>query len=594
MTVFGSEDETNALRRVTRTVVVIDLVESVRLIEADEDGTVRRWQSFVSEVAATVLPACNGRLVKSLGDGLMLEFIDVPSAIRCAAVLHGMIAHASAGRSAAQSLWLRIGVHASDVLIGEHDIYGRGVNLAARLATLAEPGQTVVSAATRDGLIVGFDAEVQDLGDCYLKHIDEPVHAFRIVGRGRSPKALQSGAVPALPGIAVIPFRGRGVDEAQDVVGEIVADAMIARLSTCGALRVVSRLSTSVMRHRMQSAQEIGALLDASFVVSGTFHIVGDRVIALAELADGRTGLVLWAGRGQAAIADILQAESELADALCAPIMSAICSSETRRSHTAPLPTLDGYSLQLAATQLMHRSSRPEFERGREVLEHLVDRYPRAPLPHVWLAKWYVLRVTRGLVGQGSNETARALDQTRRAVDAAPECALALAVEGFVHCHMLRDLDAAEQRLDRALDINPSESLAWLFKCVVQGFRGDGEAAMESAERAIALSPLDPMRHYYDGLAASAALAAHRLDRAIEWARRSLQVNRSHLPTLRALAIAQVEQGSGADARETAARIIELDPELTVAGYRASAPKGAEATRSRYAAALRDAGIPAH
>lgn len=596
MTRSGSKETgLSLLRRVPRTVVVVDLVESVRLIEADEDGTVGRWQAFVTDVAATVLPEHGGRLVKSLGDGLMLEFEDTPRAVRCAAALHRAMSAAGTGRAPDEALWLRVGVHAGDVLAGEHDIYGRDVNLAARLAGLAAPGTTVVSAAARDRLVPGLDAEVEDLGECYLKHIDGPVHAFRIVGDGRAARQPPSRAVPPSAGIAVIPFCGRSVDEAGDVIGEIVADAMIARLSACDGLRVVSRLSTSALRHRAHSAQEAGALLDAAFVVSGSFHVVGERVIVLAELADSRTGSVVWAGRAQAAVADILQADSDLADSLCASIMAAICAREAKRCHGAPLPTLQGYSLQLAAAQLMHRSSRQEFDRGREVLEHLVERYPRAPVPHAWLAKWYVLQVTRGLSGRRPEETARALEQTRQAMDAAPDdCALALAMEGFVHCHMLRDLDAADRRLDQALRVNPSESLAWLFKCVVQGFRGEGDAALQSAERAIALSPLDPMRHYYDGLAASAALAAHRLDRAVEWARRSLQVSRSHPPTLRVLAIAQAEQGREADARTTAARILELDPGLTVARYLASAPSGAETSRRRYAAALRSAGIPAH
>jgi tetratricopeptide (TPR) repeat protein len=201
--------------------------------------------------------------------------------------------------------------------------------------------------------------------------------------------------------------------------------------------------------------------------------------------------------------------------------------------------------------------------------------------------------VTLGLSQDPLAEAGPALEQTRRALDAAPDCALALAMEGFAHCHMLRDLDGADQRIDEALRINPNESVAWLYKCVTQGFRGLGSGAMVSAERAIFLSPLDPMRHYYDGLAASAALAMGNLDRAIFLAKRSLDINRNHLPTLRALAIAQVESGALEDARETVARVLMLEPRLTARDYVARGPKGAEETRLRYAAALREAGVPA-
>jgi adenylate cyclase len=282
-----------------------------------------------------------------------------------------------------------------------------------------------------------------------------------------------------------------------------------------------------------------------------------------------------------------------MVEAICAGITTAIAAQEARRAQRFAFPTLEGFSLQLAGSTLMHRSSREQFDHAREIFEHLIERHPRMPEPRAWLAKWYVLRVTRGFVEDLPAESARALEQTRRALDGSPECSLALAVEGFVHCHMLRDLDGAEERLNRALAINPNDSLAWLFSCVVQGFRGDGATALASADRAIELSPLDPLRHYYDALACSAALAARKLPRAIELAKRALRVNRDHLPTLRALTIAQVESGSLDEARQTAVRVLALEPSLTLRDYIARAPKGGETTRIRYAAALGEAGIPA-
>jgi Flp pilus assembly protein TadD len=319
----------------------------------------------------------------------------------------------------------------------------------------------------------------------------------------------------------------------------------------------------------------------------------GDRISLMVELADVRSQEVIWANEIQGDIAEVLEPKSDMVESICAGIMTAIAAREMRRAQRFPLPTLEGFSLQLAGATLMHRSSRKEFDHAREILEYLVERHPRVPEPRAWLAKWYVLRVMRGLVEDLAAESARALEQTRRALDASPECSLALAVEGFAHCHMLRDLSGAEERLNRALAINPNDSLAWLFSCVVQGFRGNGETAMASADRAIELSPLDPIRHYYDALACSAALAARRLPRAIELARRALRVNRDHLPTLRALTIAQVESGSLEEARQTAVRVLALEPSLTLRDYIARAPKGGETTRIRYATSLGEAGIPA-
>jgi tetratricopeptide (TPR) repeat protein len=184
------------------------------------------------------------------------------------------------------------------------------------------------------------------------------------------------------------------------------------------------------------------------------------------------------------------------------------------------------------------------------------------------------------------------LQHTRRALDEDPQCALALAAEGFVHCHILRDLAGAEDRLARALELDPNESWAWLFRATVASFRGEGERAWEYASRARALSPVDPVAHYYDGLAASAAVAAERYREAIELAARSLRVNAAQLPTLRALVIAQVMTGELESARAGARRVCELDPQFRLRAYVDNAPAGGGEMRRRWADALGRAGIP--
>ena len=582
----------SVLQRAQRTIVVVDVVESVRLIEQDELGVIDRWRHFVNEVATEVLPKHGGRLVKSLGDGLMLEFASVPPAVAAALDLQRRIANYNSDEVREAAILLRIGAHVADVVVDNLDVYGSGVNLAARLGTLAGPGEIVVSALVRDRLVPGLDADVEDLGDCYVKHLTTPIRAFRIgaVGTPAERRVGERAAALPLPSVAVIPFEDSA--SPHDVTGDWIADRVIARLSVHPMLRVISRLSTAAVRARGGSVEQVGAWLNAVYVVSGRVRVAGAAVLLAVEIADARTAEVLWAEQLRSSSGDIIDPDSELVERLAIAITSTVVATETRRAGAMPLPSLESFSLQLAATALMHRASGGEFARARDLFEHLIERHPRASAPRAWLALWYVLRVTRGLVVDPIQEAARALDLTRRAIDADPQCSLALAAEGFVQCHMRRDLDAANERLEAALAINPSESLAWLFRCVVQGFRGEGEAAVESADRALALSPLDPIRHYYDSLASSASLAACRLDRAIELADRSLRVNRNHVPTLRVLAIAQSESGQDDAARRTVLRVLELEPGLTLRGYLARAPRGGEATRERYAQALGRAGVP--
>lgn len=593
MPLHQSEAPWPALQWVSRTVVIVDVVESVRLMELDEEGTIRRWQAFVGEVTTRLLPAHGGRLVKSLGDGLLLEFESIPPAVQCTLSMQQAIQPLNLHRPTEQWLCLRIGVHVADVVVDRHDIFGSGVNHAARLAQVAGPGEILVSPAIAGGLIVGLDAELEDIGPLFLKHMSEPIPAYRLhapTPRLVLPSRERKGD-PLVPTVAVIPFEVLGGRPEEGVAGELIADRAIAQLSGSN-MRVISRLSTSMVRGRAKSAADLGALLGANYLLSGSCRFVGDAIVLMAELADARSEEVVWAGELSGRFGELLLSESPLTQLLCEKVVTAISTSELRRVSSLPLPTLESFSLQWAGIMLMHRSTRLEFDRAREVLELLVDRYPRAPQPRAWLALWYVLRVSRGFVEDLSEEAARALDHTRRALDASPDYSLALAAEGFVHCHMKADLDTADARLDLALSCNPNDSFAWIFKCAVHAFRGEGEDGLATAERAMRLSPLDPMGHYYEAIASTAALAAGRLERAIELASRALQMNRNHLPTLRALAIAQVESGDGGAARATVHRILALDRAFTIRQYIDRGPRGGEATRLRYAAALQEAGVP--
>lgn len=585
------------LTRSRRAIVVVDVVESVRLMQADEADVIDRLRRFVNEVRSRLLPAHGGRLVKSLGDGLLLEFKDVPSAVTTALAMHTCIEPVNLAHAPHSWLRLRVGVHVGNVVSDDIDIYGHDVNLTQRLMTLAQPDEVVVSADVVDLLVPGLDAEVEDLGLCHLKNLSHPLHAFRLRHSPESGRRLPAPAAAddsLCPRIAVIPFSGSAFTAAEAAIGDAVADCVIARLSASGHIRVISRLSTSVMRSRAKSVAEIGRLLGVAYVLSGSYESDGTQLKLRAELADARTEEVVWVETLGCAMAEFLQAESAPADHLARRLADAVAAGELRRVRSLPMPTLEGFSLLLGAMMLMHRTARQDFDRAGAMLEHLIERYPRSPEPRAWMAKWYVLRVSRGMVQDLDAESTRALDHTHRALDASPDCSMALAAEGFVMCHMRQDLDAADERLNQALQVNPNDPLAWIFRCAVQSFRGAGEHAMAAGERAVSLSPLDPMRHYYDALASTAALSAGHLPRSIELATRSLLVNRHHLPTLRTLAIAQVEDGQIDAARETVRRVLDIEPGFTISRYLERVPRGGEAPRRRYARALQEAGVPAN
>jgi class 3 adenylate cyclase len=590
------DDDTAAapLQRERRAIVVVDVVESVRLMQADEAGVIDRWRRFVNEVRAEVLAGHEGRLVKSLGDGMLLEFASVPPAIGAALDLHRRIAAYNHGRSEAAALLLRIGVHSADVVVDELDVYGAGVNLAARLAGLAGPGETVVSAEVRDALVPGLHAEVEDLGECYLKHLAEPCRAFRVGPAG----AVSTVSVEPLPSarpehsIAVVPLQARGGDAAATLYGELIADGVIALLSRNRALRVISRLSTSRLKGHDDLGGAVRTHLGASYVLSGSCVAHGEQLLLMVELADTRTQSVVWAERLRGPAGDLFSDESSLVHDIAMGAHLAMLSAEVQRMRTQPYPSLDSFSLLMGSISLLHRSSTADFQRAHDALTALAERAPRQAGPFAWKAMWHFLRLIRGLSPHPEEDRRRARQDADRALDNDASSAIALTLKGLVVGFLERDLAQAERLYEQALALNPSEALAWLFTCTLRSWQGRGAESAAAGERALQLSPLDPLRYYYDSLAAAGMLADRRYARAIELCERSLRANRLHTATHRVLIISQVLSGDEAAARRTAQALLELEPQFTVGAYTARYPGQAAAHAAEYAQALRSAGIP--
>jgi adenylate cyclase len=585
---------TNDLQRVVRALLFMDLVEFVRLMENNEDDLVRRWRKLVRVIEDEILPALQGRLIKSTGDGLMIEFPNVQFAMRAAfASLHACD-DANAGLPPERCMLLRTGAHIGQLIADEHDFYGRGVNLAARLATLAGPGEIVVSADVRDQLTPVLDAEVQDLGECYLKHLPNPVRAYRVGPPGPRPVIdAGPGTAPELrPTVAVIPFSARGGEGEGMVLGEVLADEIISALSRSAEMNVISRLSTTIFRGRDATLAELIAYLNANYVLSGAYRVAGKKLRLTVELVAAKSGSVVWSDSLEGHISGIVSGKGALLHKVIASVSTAVMATELLRAQSQPLPTLESYTLLIGAIALMHRLSLQEFDRARQMLQALTERAPRRAVPWAWMAKWHVLRVQQGWSENPAIERQLALDCARRALDADPHCSLALVISGLVHTNLMKRLDLAQEHYGLALRVNPNDSLAWLLKGTLHAFKGEGNLAVEGTERALKLSPLDPHRYFYDSLAATSALSAGHYQRAIELAQRSLRANRTHTSTYRALAISQWLLGHQDDARKTTAALLQLEPTLTVTKYLERSPSSEFETGRIWSSALRGAGVP--
>ena len=284
--------------------------------------------------------------------------------------------------------------------------------------------------------------------------------------------------------------------------------------------------------------------------------------------------------------------QGELARKVVQSVAPVVRTMELRRARITNFEELDAYGITLRGVELMHRLSPEDFMLAREAFQTAIERDPVSPAPHAWLAKWHVMRIGVGVSDNRARDSEAAAACAERALACDSEDALALAIDALVCAWARHDLGAAERRLAQALASNPNESLAWLWRAMTHAWRGNGAEAMESADRALSLSPLDPMIYFFNSLAGMANLIGERYERAIELSTRSLRENRLHTPTLRTLSAALVLSGRLEEARETMQNLRTLEPGLTVGELRVRYPGRDSPQAERFMTALLEAGLP--
>ncbi len=570
----------------------------------DRAGTTRRWQRFVHRARQAIAPH-QGRLLTASDAGLVLSFHHARRALHAAADLHRLIELASAEQPGLPRLWLRAAIHAGPAagtaaLLPEPELQRLG-----RLAARASAGDTVLSAAARENLAEGLDAALEDLGeqDDAAPPSSNPsppgppdglTRVYRVLGPGGDTQrpALPAPSAELRAVIAVLPFDSGERGHERLAIGELIADGVIKRLSRARHLRVISRLSTQALRGRASTVAEMQQHLGASHVLSGDFAGAGGRLGIRYELRALDGDSVVRTGQLSATVADLLQLESEPMAELAQQVHDALFEEAGQAVLSRPLPTLQSYALLLGGIQLLHRSARRDFAASFEVLDHLVHAHPECAEPLIWQAKWYALRAVQGMSPDRAADARAAIDCTTRALAAEPHNSFALALQGFVHCVLTRDPDAAAESVQQAVALNPNESLAHLFQGMTQGLQGRLDEGIVSFGAATATSPLDPAGYIYDSIGAYLHLAAQHQAHAIALARRALRLNREHAHCWRVLVIAQAELGLLDDARASLNELLRVQPGLTLRSYMAGTAADAR-NRPRFAEALRRAGLPA-
>jgi TolB-like protein len=398
-------------------ILAADVAGYSRLIEADEEGTLGRLKALRAEIIDPKIAGHRGRIVKTTGDGLLVEFASVVDAVRCAAELQTVMAEANTPLPPDRRIELRIGIHQGDVVVEDGDIFGDGVNVAARLEGLAEPGGICISARVREDVSGRLDLAVEDIGDQALKNISRPVRVFR-VAMDQKPASQPALAVPDKPSIAVVPFANISGDPEQEYFADGMVEEIITALSRIRWLFVIARNSSFTYKGQAVDVKQVGRELGVRYVLEGSVRKAGGRVRITAQLIDAVTGTHLWADRFDGSLEDVFDLQDKVAVSVAGVIEPALQAAETAHSVGRPTTDLTAYDLYLRAYAMALSSAR-HIPEALRLMEKAIARDPRYGNALAWAAFCCYRLVGDGRSEDPEVDRLKGADFARRALEVA-------------------------------------------------------------------------------------------------------------------------------------------------------------------------------
>jgi adenylate cyclase len=460
-----------------------DVAGYSRLMGTDEEGTLERLKAHRREFIDPKIAEHRGRIVKTTGDGVLVEFASAVKAVRCAIeVQHGMVDR-NANLPQEHRIEFRIGINLGDVIADEGDIYGDGVNVAARLEGIAEPGAVYISRAVRDFVRDKPEIVLEDLGERSLKNIAEPVRVFRVGPPARAAGARQAAApppVPHKPSIAVLPFANMSGDVEQEYFSDGLTEDLITDLSKVSGLFVIARNSSFVYKGRPAKVQEIGRDLGVRFVLEGSVRKAGNRVRITAQLIDAGSGGHLWAERFDRELTDIFSTQDEVVERIVDSLAVTLTHGEEQRLRRRGTGNVEAYETWLRAREVLGRGTRESVMQAQAMYRRAIEIDPNFAAPHAGLALAAIAHYSSGW----ALDPAQALDEAgrwaRRAVELNDQEPLSHMALGNVLLWR-RDHDSALAEFRRMIDLDPN---------FAQGYAATGLALMYAGRPAEALEPI--------------------------------------------------------------------------------------------------------
>ena len=577
-------------------ILAADVVGYSRLMEADEAGTLEVLKSLRRELMDPAIARHHGRLVKLMGDGALVAFASAVDAVACAAEIQDAMTERNGALSTDDRIELRIGVHLGDVIVDGDDIYGDGVNVAARLEAIADPGGICISGTAHDTVEGKLPLRFEERGACKLKNISRRIRVFGLeraagvaVGELQPATALDSDK----PSIAVLPFENMSGDPGQEFFCDGLAEDIITALSKISDLLVVARNSSFIYKGQRADVKQVSREQGVRYVLSGSFRKAGDRVRVTAELIDADSGRQIWAERYDRDLQDIFAVQDEITREIVVSLDVRLRWGEMARFWSSGTRNLEAWELVRRATEL-HTGGPPESQNeAQNLCRKALDLDPNYAMAWVTLG-WACHHELDVGVGYGTGKANReaysaAMDCAGKALKLDASNGDAYALLGM--CHLSRgEFDEAVAMSEKAVLLSPNHADNLAVAAVIQNKSGRPGNALKLIKKAIRLCPVCP--NWYLFVLGTAYRLAEEGDSAIAAFREAIARNAEILAPQVGLASILGELGRLEDARKAAVEVLNLKPDFSIRSYVSGLSYREASVLARFEDGLRRAGLP--
>jgi len=555
-------------------IVAADVAGYSRLMGLDEVGTARTLRGH-RKVTDALVAKHGGRVVKTTGDGVLLEFPSVVDAVECAIAVQAVMDRRNEGVPVDRRMLFRIGINLGDILIEGDDILGDGVNIAARLEGMAEPGGICISSSAYDQVRGKVAVEFADLGEQRLKNIDRPVRVYAAKSRGdlemvapgvlpSHPEAQKPLPLPDKPSIAVLPFENMSGDPEQEYFADGMVEEIITALSRFRWLFVIARNSSFTFKGNAVDVKEVGRKLGVRYVLEGSVRKAAGKVRITGQLIDAITGAHIWADRFERDLTDVFALQDEVTVAVVSAIEPKLLQTEIEMATRRRPENLTAYDFYLRALQQFYLNTREGVAEAIRLARRALELDSRFGLVAALAGICHMQNVVSGYTVDPQFDRKEAIRLYRLALsvdDGDPET---LAYAATTSAFMVGDSDSEIEMADRAVALNPNSVTAWRNRGWAYRIAGLHEEAVQSFERAMRVSPVDPLLYITHVGMGMAFIELRRFDEAIVAGKKAQRQNPSYAGAYYCLASAFAHLGRDAEAREAAARVLAVDPAFTI------------------------------